>query len=477
MLDLYRPRSSPIHGADARLKLIATVGFVLLVALTPDQAWPVYIAYQTLTLSIAVLARVGTGFVLRRAWLSLPFVLAALPLLVTGPEPHWPLGVGGLEVSQDGAMRVVSIALRAWISIQAAILLTATTPMPALLTGLRQSGVPRLIVSVLELMARYLDLLVEEARRLLRARASRSAGVRPGGSLRWRAAVAGAMAGNLLLRSLDRSERVYAAMRARGYSGEPLDVKDRLAQSGPHPHVPDTRTPPGASVALDALSYLYPDGTVALNTLSLEIAAGERVGLLGVNGAGKSTLLLHLNGVLSGAGGVIIDGVPVNAATLATIRSRVGLVFQDPDDQLFCNSVYDDVAYGPRYMGLSALDVDRRVMSALTAVGLADRARRHSLRLSGGEKKRVALATVLAMDPVILALDEPSAGLDPRARRELIDLLRRLPHTLLIATHDLALAAELTTRTLILSHGTLVADGPTDRLLTDTELMRMHGLA
>ncbi len=226
-----------------------------------------------------------------------------------------------------------------------------------------------------------------------------------------------------------------------------------------------------------ALRHLkLPDGTPALQGLDLQLAAGERVAVLGLNGAGKSTLLLHLNGTLTGSGTVQVDEVAVGANTLPLIRARVGLVFQNPDDQLFCNSVYDDVAYGPRYAGHQSAEVDRRVMAALTAVGLGDRAKRHSLRLSEGEKKRIALATVLAMDPSLLALDEPTAGLDPRARRELIELRGGLPHTLLIATHDLDLAARLTSRTLILKRGSLVADGPTASVLANQALLAEHDL-
>ncbi|WP_298490356.1 energy-coupling factor ABC transporter ATP-binding protein [uncultured Chloroflexus sp.] len=182
------------------------------------------------------------------------------------------------------------------------------------------------------------------------------------------------------------------------------------------------------------------------------MAAGEKVALLGVNGAGKSTLLLQLNGTLRPSSGtIVVDGLPVTSSNLGQIRARVGLVVQNPDDQLFSPTVGDDVAFGPRYMGLAPTEVDRRVRQALQAVGMTGYEQRPPHRLSLGQRKRVALATVLAMQPSVLALDEPSAGLDPRARRELSTLLRTLPQTMLVATHDLALVTEVCPRVIVIA--------------------------
>ena len=225
------------------------------------------------------------------------------------------------------------------------------------------------------------------------------------------------------------------------------------------------------------LHFSYPDGRAALQGVSFFIAPGEKVALVGPNGAGKSTLMLHLNGILRGEKGeVMCRGLPVNDDNLARVRRSVGLVFQDPDDQLFSLSVFDDVAYGPTYMELSPDEIHRRVHDALEAVGLTGFEQRVSHHLSVGEKKRVAIATVMAMDPEILALDEPSHALDPHGRRELIQLLRQLPQTMLVATHDLRLAAEIAPRTLVMDNGYLVADGTTQRILSDTELLDQHGL-
>lgn len=231
-------------------------------------------------------------------------------------------------------------------------------------------------------------------------------------------------------------------------------------------------------VAIDNISYRYPDGREALTGISLSIQPGERVALLGPNGSGKSTLLLHLNGVLPlQTGAITIDSVPLNDKTLGDIRARLGMTFQEPDDQLFSTTVYEDVAFGPLHMGLPPNAVKTRVQTALDAVGMAEYARRSSTHLSTGEKKRIALATILSMEPHIFALDEPSAGLDPRGRRQLVALLDSFTDkTMLISTHDMRLAAALCTRAVVLDAGQVVADGPAAQLLYDRDLMERHGL-
>lgn len=231
-------------------------------------------------------------------------------------------------------------------------------------------------------------------------------------------------------------------------------------------------------IEVQALSFRYPDGQFALENVSFTIAPQEKVALVGPNGAGKSTLLLHLNGVLRATEGTIcIAGQTLTEATLGQIRAQVGLVFQNPDDQLFSLRVYQDVAFGPLYMGLSEGEVQARVERALAAVGMSEYANRLSHHLSIGEKKRIAIATVLSMEPQVLVLDEPSAGLDPRARRQLIQLLGKFDQqTLLISTHDMRLANELCTRVIILDKGRVVADGPREVILHDPILMEQHGL-
>lgn len=230
-------------------------------------------------------------------------------------------------------------------------------------------------------------------------------------------------------------------------------------------------------IRIDRLSYTYPDGRKALQDVSLSLNPGEKVALVGSNGAGKSTLLLHLNGILTAQhGSLTVGDLPLNKKNMGPIRALVGLVFQNPDDQLFSPHVFDDVAYGPIYQGLPPDEVQVRVAEALAAVGMADYQDRSSYHLSGGEKKRIAIATVLSMRPGILVFDEPTAGLDPRARRELITLLEQLPQTMLIATHDLAMVRQLCSRMIILRKGQVSADGATAALMQNEPLLVENGL-
>ena len=230
------------------------------------------------------------------------------------------------------------------------------------------------------------------------------------------------------------------------------------------------------AVEVADLRFAYPDGVQALRGVNLTVRRGEKVALLGPNGAGKSTLLLHLNGILRGKGQVRIAGVPLRPDNLAQVRAQVGLVFENPDDQLFSPTVLDDVAYGPLYMGLPREEVLERAQRALAQVGMVGFDERRPHHLSLGQKKRVAIATVLAMEPAILALDEPTAGLDPGARRELIHLLRRLPQTMIVSTHDIPLVRDLLPRTVVMDAGIIVADGETPAILADAALLAAHGL-
>jgi cobalt transport protein ATP-binding subunit len=232
-------------------------------------------------------------------------------------------------------------------------------------------------------------------------------------------------------------------------------------------------------IEVSGLRFAYHDGREVLHGVDLTIYRGEKVAMVGPNGAGKSTLMLHLNGILGardGSSSVRVMGQVLSKNNLGLVRAQVGLVFQDPDDQLFSPTVFEDVAFGPLHMGLPEQEVRRLAASALEQMGMGDFAERVSHHLSIGEKKRVAIATVLSMSPEILVLDEPSAGLDPRGRRTLINLLRDMPQTMLVSTHDMRLVAELFPRTIIMDEGRIVADGPTEALLRDQELLEAHGL-
>ncbi len=233
----------------------------------------------------------------------------------------------------------------------------------------------------------------------------------------------------------------------------------------------------GHLVAARALDFHYPDGTVALSGVSFQIRPGEAVAIVGANGAGKSTLLLHLAGCLLPTGGELqVGDCRLAAATMDQVRRLVGLVFQDPNDQLFMPTVEEDVAFGPLNLGLPADEVRRRVDAALAAVGMAALRQRPPYKLSAGEKRAAAIATILAMAPGILVMDEPSAGLDPRARRHLIARLQSFNHTRIIASHDLDLVMDLCERTIILRQGRVAADGATRELLRNQALLEQCGL-
>jgi cobalt/nickel transport system ATP-binding protein len=235
---------------------------------------------------------------------------------------------------------------------------------------------------------------------------------------------------------------------------------------------------PASDVRVEGLAYRYPGSAQpALRDVTLQVGAGERLAVLGPNGSGKTTLMLHLNGLLETQHGAVhIGATPVIAANLRDVRRRVGLVFQDPDDQLFMPRVRDDVAFGPANLGVTGAERDERVATGLAAVGAAALAERAPHHLSVGEKRRVAIATVLVMHPEVLVLDEPTAGLDPAGRRELAELLATLTQTLIIVTHDLPFALATCPRAVILDHGTVVADDATETLLADSGLLAAHRL-
>ena len=226
-------------------------------------------------------------------------------------------------------------------------------------------------------------------------------------------------------------------------------------------------------IEAENLNYTYPDKTVALDKVNFTITHGESVAVIGENGAGKSTLLMHLNGTLMPSSGEIrIGHIPVTKKTVPAIRQNVGMVFQNPDDQLFMSTVFDDIAFGPLNMGLTEDDVQSRVKDALERVGMTDAARRHPHHLSGGEKRRIAIASVLSMSPNVLAMDEPSSALDSKSRRNLIELLKTFKHTKIIASHDLAMISEVCERTIILFRGKIEGDAPTKEIFRNKKLLQ-----
>jgi cobalt transport protein ATP-binding subunit len=228
----------------------------------------------------------------------------------------------------------------------------------------------------------------------------------------------------------------------------------------------------GYDIEIHNLTYAYPDGTPALAGISTVIQSGESVAILGPNGAGKSTLLLALSGLVLGTGRITISGIELSKKTVRAVRRKVGIVFQNPDDQLFCPTVYDDVAFGPRNMGLPDVEVQERVENALAAMGIAGYEKRSAHHLSYGERKRASIATILSMDPDIVAFDEPAATLDPEGVYELKKVISKIEKTKLIVTHDISLASDLADRGIVIHHGKILEDLPMKQLLKDKKRLR-----
>jgi len=230
------------------------------------------------------------------------------------------------------------------------------------------------------------------------------------------------------------------------------------------------------AIEIENFTYKYQDGTPALNDISLSVEHGQKLALIGPNGAGKSTLLLAMAGFAKGSGKVLVDGLKVNSKNIKKIRTRLGCCLENPDDQLFMPTLFDDVAFGPLNMGLEPEQVKMRVAEALATVGLAKMADKAPHHLSAGQKRAAAIATILAMSPKIITLDEPDGSLDPRNRNNLMKLLRSLPQTLIIATCNMNFAASLADRAVLLDKGQIIADGEAQKIMSDPELMTEHGL-
>ena len=420
---------------------------------------------------------------LPRLAVELPFAVFALllPFVALGPQVE----LGPFTVSQSGLDAAVALLLKGTCGVVVAVAFAVTTRPRDLVRALQHLRVPDTLVTIAGFMVRYVDVVGDQMRRMRVARASRGFTAR---SLR---------AWPPLAASTGRA--LHPQLRARR-TGAPGHGQPRLV--GPDAGHRTARRDPGSVGArpgarggrrrrdgggasrmsvpvldLRGVAYAYPGGHQALFGVDLHVHPGERVALLGPNGAGKTTLVLHLNGILTpGAGSVTVSGLPVTDANLLEVRRRVGIVFQDPDDQLFMPTVRDDVAFGPANLGLRGAELEARVVEALDLVGVGDLADRAPHHLSFGQRRRVAIATVLAMRPEILVLDEPSSNLDPASRRELAGILRSLDVTVLMVTHDLPYAVELCERSVVLSQGTVVADGATREVLGDATLMARHRL-
>ena len=455
---LHHAGDSLVHRLAPHVKILVAFGAVLGVVATPRTWFPLFGLYLLLIIAVWSVARVPVRWFVKRAVIEAPFVVLAFLLPIFGTDPR--TDFLGVSVSVEGALAGWNILAKGTLGVLISLTLAATTAPGELLRGLQTLRVPAPLIMIATLMLRYGEVVVGEAKRMRVARISRGDDPR----FLWQAGATARAVGTLFIRSYERGERVHLAMVSRGWTGSPGGSAMIVAE-----------TPAAPALEVSKLAFAYPDGHQALFGIDLRLERGERVAVLGPNGAGKTTFALHLNGVLGGGSGTVsVAGLEVSKQHLKEIRRRVGLVFQDPDDQLFCPTVREDVAFGPQNFGLS--DVDGRVRKALHAVGMESVADRSPLHLSGGQRRRVALASVLACDPEILVLDEPSANLEPVARRELAELLLGLGRTMLMVTHDLPFALQICPRSVLIDDGVVVADGPTRELLADADLLARHRL-
>jgi cobalt/nickel transport system ATP-binding protein len=463
-IDEYAGLESPIHRWDPRQKLIALVALIFAFSFVRDLRLVPLMAL--ITAGLYALARLPVSFLVTRLRYPGYFMLIMAVILPFFAGETVIVQAGPLALREEGLREFALIAGRFACILTVGLVLFGTAPFLAMVKAMRSLGLPAILADMTLLAFRYVyeigDTLVrmETAMRLRGFRARRF-------SLGGLATLA-ALAGSLLVRSFEQSERVYNAMRLRGYGRNGKTDDPAFSDTG------ESAAEGGPLLRVEGLSFSYPDQPRVLRDVSFEIAPGERVGLVGPNGAGKTSLFLLIGGVLKPeAGTITLAGQPLHSGTF---HPAIGLVFQNPDDQLFSPSVRDDVAFGPQNMGLPEEVVARRVAAALATVGASELADRPPHHLSGGEKRMVAIAGVLAMHPQLVIYDEPDANLDVRARRRLIRFLQASEQTLLIASHDLELVLEVCDRVLVLDEARIVAAGPPAAILADTALMEAHGL-
>ncbi|MBO9597977.1 MAG: cobalt ECF transporter T component CbiQ [Cohnella sp.] len=414
---------------------------------------------------------ISLRLIVRRMMLLIPFGAGAALFIPFHTAGIPAFGLFGYTATEEGMERAATILLKLGCANLLLTYLLAVTPVFALIRSLRALGVPALMLEIMALLLRYFFLLKEEARGM--SKAQRSRGMRTSGWL-WNALAYrrfGQLMGALFVRAYLRSQRIYVAISARGGLEGGSGVR-RSSENEATDGMRDMAELTEPVVAVKDVSFAYGHGKIsALKGVSFEIGAGSKVALMGPNGAGKSTLISLLNGLeIAHAGEVRLFGETVTRSNETRLRRRVGVVYQDPDDQIFSTTVQEDVAFGPRNLGLNAEEAAERASEALNSVGMAGFELRSPFELSYGQKRRVAIAGVLAMRPDVIVLDEPMSFLDPRGRDELQALLDRMHEsglTIIVATHDVDFAAEWADRVLLLKDGKLLASGTADLLYKD----------
>ncbi len=446
-IELRSRGDSALHRRHPAAKILAALALLIPIATLSRHDIPAWASYFLIVFAAMAIARLPLWAMLRTAAAVLPFALCFAVMSALAGDP----------------MRGGWLLVRAYLSSLVTLLLIATTPMPALMRGLEWLRLPRFLVEVMQILYRYLFVLSSEALTMRQALLARGGSV---AALRFRHAAAAV--GVLFSRSQWRAQAVHLAMLARGFegrsAGEPYGaVPFRGRRIRPLRHSSSRRIagciPMSGIVEVRNLSYTYEDGTRALDGVDFDLEEGARTALFGANGSGKTTFVHHLNGILRGTGSVLVDGLPVTEKNVREIRKRVGLVFQESDNQLFMPSLIEDVAFGPLVSGMPPAEASDRARAALERVGLTGRENHAPWHLSAGEKKRAAIAGILATEAKLLVLDEPTTYLDPPARRSLATLLEALPQSMILITHDAEFAAWLTGEAAFFEQGRIAAHG------------------
>lgn len=482
-LEQLSNKNTIIHKIHPMIKIIVTIVYIVCLLMKNRYdlfGLAVFLFYPIIVMA---LAEIPYKMIFNRTLVTLPFVFfAGIGSLIFDREEV--ILASGVVVT-TGVLAFFVLHVRTILSVSAVLLLVSTTKFSDLTEQLGRMHVPTFMIHLMEMIYRYITVLVEEASVMMTAYRLRNPKYKYPHIKHM-----GTFVGHLFLRSMDRAERIYCAMKCRAYgkdvmkntksteNTESTEITEITESTESVESIESTESGDSMKdmLKIENLTVKYPDGKLAVDNFSLSVESGKKVALVGANGAGKSTLMLAIEGLLEGEGSIFVDGMVLNKENLADIRQRVGMVFQNPDDQLFMANIYDDIAFGPRNMGLDEESVRYRVEDRLKLLGISNLRDKTALKMSGGEKRMAAMATVLAMKPSVMLLDEPTAFLDPKARRTLINVLNTLPHTMLIATHDLAFAKEVCEHVVVMKEGRVFAEGSCVDILYDEKLMDEGGL-
>jgi cobalt/nickel transport system ATP-binding protein len=464
-IDQYAHLDSPLHRWEPRSKLVALLALIFAFSFVRDlRLVPLMVV---ITMALYALSRLPISFLITRIRYPGYFLLIMALILPFFVGETVIARIGPVALRQEGILSFLLIAARFGCILTVGLVLFGTVPFLTTVKTMRSLGLPAILADMMLLSFRYLFEIGEILHRMETAMRLRGFHARRFTLSGFQTLVA--LAGSLLIRSFEQSERVYKAMILRGYGK--ANVHHRDTEIAEKNKIKAEEKQP--ILAVSDLYFAYGDHAV-LYDVSLALHPGERVGLIGPNGAGKTSLFLLIAGVLKpDSGAITLAGKPVK---YGEFHPEIGLVFQNPDDQLFSPSVWDDVAFGPQNMGLSKAEIDTRVRDALATVGATEWAGRPPHHLSGGEKRMVSIAGVLAMKPQLVIYDEPDANLDVRSRRRLIRFLQASRQTILVASHDLELILEVCDRVLLLDDHRIAADGDPRVIMGNHALMETHGL-